>query len=89
MMKMTCVLPPQLLHSALTRPQSCLQERQLRRQSCGDTGTGLPWQPETPVPILVLTLVLNQTMNEITAVWSYFCFNTTKTELNLIKALSR
>lgn len=34
-MKMTCVLPPQLLHCALTRPQSCLQERQLGRQSCG------------------------------------------------------
>lgn len=31
---MTCVLPPQLLHGVLARPQSRLQERQLRRQSC-------------------------------------------------------
>ena len=37
MMMMTYALPPQLLHRALARPQSDLQERQLRRQSCGPT----------------------------------------------------
>lgn len=56
--EMTCALPPQLLYCVLTRPQSGLQERQLCRQRCGDTGTGLPRQPQThPCPYRTVTQI--------------------------------